>query len=1227
MKNLIVVLGCLISLIAFNVKLLGNNYELTELGDGYVLVKILGQSGNYATYLYKGDINDIQIEAFISGELSVDINSRDKFEENIDLGVLPSDIYYDLHAEEPYVAIYGGNQVRIHDGGNHAFMISAVYLDDNVSNFNMAFVPAIPYRYQLTSVTSPIDPSASFLFCAPEGGGLYIIDRQNTNQFVISQQFNDNSTAQLLSSSIISDVFGNYLIWAINYWDGTCKIKLIEWNSSTSLFEVSQERSWNDEIIDFCLDGNLLRVALLNQVLEIEPLSLADVNQPITGLSIDKLEIGYGHIHGVKALSIFSGDGTYELFNSGNMIDLAFGSCFDPDSSRVYFSGHDSDPTSGTPGFRIINYKPGVSFEPFPLPGAISLAFNSNNSQSNEFYTVCAAGENLFVGFDDDGMYKCNIPLYCHSGYRIAIDLDLESNESNGTLIACLKDGKIVQFRRMECQESEFAPYFTVGISSSLLCYDSKNKEVLFFYNGDGANSEVFKYNETSEQTSSIDLEFDGTYTDCIYNEKSDLVMAGIYHKCEDYDQLVGINNDNFSVDFTVNGKYRMLTNYDQYIYCQKIGDATGGHKLYRFWADEEFPYSEYIELDYNYNSIEINEADGLLYLSAGSVGIITEVQHDPFVELNTYYINIHDDMAYNSSLEKTYVTQYNNQKVEVYNNSFNYVTSISVNGNPKKVQYNSFQNCIYVISDSQDFGFNIISTIDCQTDQVIKEKQIRRSDAYLYDNINDQLYFHTNYPSSENEMEYNVKSFNGFDDEFSNKINTQIYSYADIFLNKKRTIPAKMAINHKDNFIYVGNYGSSMASKIKAYDETFTFKPGWNWLSFPRLERYKDEPFDAIPLLERIDPWPPNYLEMEYKPSNISLSIFFDIEEGWNTSGQLTQVKSTLGYKLKYIKDIDYYKIRLEGAKEDYDASIDMVTGENWIGYFLDEPYLPEHCIPAEVMEHVWEIRTQYWAMIRIPGNEPPWYIKGKVTPFKYGDLVVIKTDADIEFTWQPVGNADEDADIPKTTYYTFEEQADYLPFYVETDSVADILEIALLADGEVVGAAVRGPGDTLVEVNAYLEGVDPGAVMEFETWDGYKSEAVEKGGYVVIDHKQKVREKRNIYAGERARYYHVSLRDKEVFSLPSEISSLNCRPNPFRQQTEFSFQLNKAGNVSLNIYDLTGKLVKPIINGDYPEGYYRFTWQGENEAGNQITPGVYFYKLSTGKGCVFSDKIVVVR
>jgi hypothetical protein len=69
----------------------------------------------------------------------------------------------------------------------------------------------------------------------------------------------------------------------------------------------------------------------------------------------------------------------------------------------------------------------------------------------------------------------------------------------------------------------------------------------------------------------------------------------------------------------------------------------------------------------------------------------------------------------------------------------------------------------------------------------------------------------------------------------------------------------------------------NASVTAIQAYEERLEATPGYKWLSFPRLERYKDQPFDAITLLKRIEPWTPISLEMEYNDLGVSKKIVFD--------------------------------------------------------------------------------------------------------------------------------------------------------------------------------------------------------------------------------------------------------------------------------------------------------------------------------------------------------------
>ncbi len=1231
------------------------SYELTQLEGNYVLVTITGPVENYATFICKGTIDQVKAAVFEAGELTVDRNNRDNLEETIDLGLLPYDIKY-FNGNNENMIVSGGNKLTLLDGDTHSTIIEEFEADTKVSLHNMAFMPVSPYRNQIV-VNQRLDGNSDrfFIICAWEGGGLKVIESEADDSFVEFQDFYDDEGSQLLSSSV-HHYCDTSFFWVLNYWDGTCKVKKYSWDKDNHHYFYDTENEFeltNNEIIDFQtrLTPGPLRIALLDMVLELDPITLQQTDQ-YDDLIVDKFEHIYAHIKGEHEIYNFETESTY--YNE-DIITFATSGCYDWDNARVYFTGYCDKELD--PDFRVINYKPNDSFLFYPLDGAMDVQYNNSQVLEPGDGRVLAVGNNQIIAFDDDGLKNCPTgndfsQLDCHFGYRIAFDANPTApppyDERIGITVACLIDGVLVQRKGYDCSTPpDSETIIETGISSSASCFHEDENTAYFFYNGDGGSNIYYSWDETNDVAtiSKIDEDVDlsESVVDCIYNKESNLVLASIQSQCDGYTRFLEIVDGNEVVSEEMFDNIGRFINFNNYVYCySNIVSPTPKNYVYRIWQSNGTVNKQSVQVDNEVNSMNINEEDHLVYgtfvySSPNGNGMAFEMNAN-LSNVETHLLEKDDpvDICYIAGLDKIYIAQYNDAVIEVYNSSFVHQSDININGHPKAIEYNAYQREAWVISDNidNDNGYTHLSIIDCEKDQVIEEKLIRRSDGYTYDAINDQLYLHTNYPyvNDDGDFAYNIKALNGFNNEFSNKINTNLIAYNDIYLRKERTVTARPSINHNDNYIYVGNYGSATATKIKAYDETFTYRPGWKWISFPRLERYKDEIFPTIPLLERLYPWipgiTPENIFMEFDPAFTYLYISYDFTSLWDPNSTLNEVKSTQGYKLYYEGNVPDVTLRLEGAKEDYDATIDLATGENWVGYFLDENYYPAQCIPAALWDKLVQIKTQYWSMTKKPFSDPPWFIQGTITPFRYGDLVILKTDSEYPgFQWQQAGDGEAPSEMPAAEYYSFEEQADYLPIYVETDSTADIAEIAVLANGEVRGAAVRHMGDTLVEVNAYLEGVPAGTVLEFETWNGYKSKAAERGTYVVIDHYRKVREKRNLYTDEKANFYHVSLKSNETYSVAPEIGPVTCKPNPFTNKVEFSFHLNQEGNVQIDIFDLQGNPVKTVIKGHYPEGIYKFTWQGDNESGKRIEPGVYFYKVNVGNKVVQSDKLVMIK
>jgi len=94
----------------------------------------------------------------------------------------------------------------------------------------------------------------------------------------------------------------------------------------------------------------------------------------------------------------------------------------------------------------------------------------------------------------------------------------------------------------------------------------------------------------------------------------------------------------------------------------------------------------------------------------------------------------------------------------------------------------------------------------------------------------------------------------------------------------------------------------------------------------------------------------------------------------------------------------------------------------------------------------------------------------------------------------------------------------------------------------------------------------------------------------------------------------------------IPAKPALAACRPNPFRDRTQIAYQLPTASNVSLRVYDVTGRTVRTLQSGFQKPGAYTVNWDSRDSRGRQVARGVYFYRLDT-PGFRAVKKAVVTR
>jgi hypothetical protein len=71
---------------------------------------------------------------------------------------------------------------------------------------------------------------------------------------------------------------------------------------------------------------------------------------------------------------------------------------------------------------------------------------------------------------------------------------------------------------------------------------------------------------------------------------------------------------------------------------------------------------------------------------------------------------------------------------------------------------------------------------------------------------------------------------------------------------------------------------------------------------------------------------------------------------------------------------------------------------------------------------------------------------------------------------------------------------------------------------------------------------------------------------------------------------------------------------PNPFNLSTTIRYELAQAGEVRLQVFALTGQVVRLLVAGNQPAGAHRVSWDGRDASGNVVGNGIYVVELRSG-------------
>lgn len=107
---------------------------------------------------------------------------------------------------------------------------------------------------------------------------------------------------------------------------------------------------------------------------------------------------------------------------------------------------------------------------------------------------------------------------------------------------------------------------------------------------------------------------------------------------------------------------------------------------------------------------------------------------------------------------------------------------------------------------------------------------------------------------------------------------------------------------------------------------------------------------------------------------------------------------------------------------------------------------------------------------------------------------------------------------------------------------------------------------------------------------------------------------------------YKYDILGIEEGTQTPESFVLVQSYPNPMHLKTEIMYQLPNKSKVSLNIYDITGQLIRTLVNENKSAGHHKAVWDSKDDYGAVLPSGVYYYRFET-ESYTATEKLILLK
>ena len=99
------------------------------------------------------------------------------------------------------------------------------------------------------------------------------------------------------------------------------------------------------------------------------------------------------------------------------------------------------------------------------------------------------------------------------------------------------------------------------------------------------------------------------------------------------------------------------------------------------------------------------------------------------------------------------------------------------------------------------------------------------------------------------------------------------------------------------------------------------------------------------------------------------------------------------------------------------------------------------------------------------------------------------------------------------------------------------------------------------------------------------------------------------------------------QIQTRPEAFALANNYPNPFNPATTIKYALPEASDVTLEVYNVVGQVVRTLVADHQNAGRYVVQWDATNDSGHSLSSGIYFYRLQAGGEFLEVKKMLLLK